>query len=157
MRLSPGDAVKLVNISASGVLVEGKTRFVPGTRVTVIFEGPAAPPSVKARVIRCQVSAIGGGGSLQYHSAIAFEAKIELPVDEAALPPVLEGGRGSLAGPTRQSLVTESTGDNPQLVVFLGLSPVQSVTRQPRQEISRGRPRRTRPIAARSRRLCETR
>jgi hypothetical protein len=87
MRLSPGDAVKLVNISASGVLVEGKTRFVPGTRVTVIFEGPAAPPSVKARVIRCQVSAIGGGGSLQYHSAIAFEAKIELPVDEAALPP----------------------------------------------------------------------
>ena len=87
MRLSPGDVVKLVNISASGVLVEGKTRFVPGTRVTVIFEGPSAPPSVKARVIRCQVSAIGGGGSLQYHSAIAFEAKIELPVDEAALPP----------------------------------------------------------------------
>ena len=33
MRLSPGDGVTLVNISASGVLVEGKTRFVPGTRV----------------------------------------------------------------------------------------------------------------------------
>ena len=86
MRLSPGDTVKLVNISASGVLVEGKTRFVPGTRVSVIFEGPAAPATVKARVIRCQVSAIGGGGSLQYHSAIAFEAKIDLQVDEATLP-----------------------------------------------------------------------
>lgn len=86
MRLSPGDAVRLVNLSASGVLVEGKTRFVPGTRVSVIFEGPKAPPTVKARVVRCQVSAIAGGGSLQYQSAIQFEQKIEVPVDEAALP-----------------------------------------------------------------------
>ena len=86
MRLSPGDAVRLVNLSASGVLVEGKTRFVPGTRLSVIFEGPKAPPTVKARVVRCQVSAIAGGGSLQYQSAIQFEQKIEVPVEEAALP-----------------------------------------------------------------------
>lgn len=85
MRLSPGDTVRLVNMSASGVLVEGRTRFVPGTRVSVIFEGPGAPPTVKARVVRCQVSAIAGGG-LQYQSAIQFEQKIEVPVDEAALP-----------------------------------------------------------------------
>ena len=58
VRLSPGDAVELVNISKSGVLVEGRTRFVPGTRVTVIFEGGFTPPSTKARVIRCQVSSI---------------------------------------------------------------------------------------------------
>jgi hypothetical protein len=38
---------------------------------------------VKGRVVRCQVSAIGGGGSLQYQSAITFEANIELPLDEA--------------------------------------------------------------------------
>jgi PilZ domain len=86
MRLSPGDAVGLVNISASGVLVEGKTRFVPGTRVSVIFEGPSAPKAVKGKVVRCQVSSIGGGGSLQYQSAIAFETRIDIPVDEAALP-----------------------------------------------------------------------
>ena len=30
MRLSPGDTAELVNISRSGVLVEGRTRFVPG-------------------------------------------------------------------------------------------------------------------------------
>lgn len=86
MRLSPGEAVTLVNISASGVLVEGRTRFVPGTRVTVHFEGTIKPNQIKARVVRCQVSAIGGGGSLQYQSAIAFEGRMELPVDEAALP-----------------------------------------------------------------------
>ena len=86
MRLSPGEAVALVNISASGVLVEGKTRFVPGTRVTVHFEGTIKPNQIKARVVRCQVSAIGSGGSLQYQSAIAFEGRMDLPVDEAVAP-----------------------------------------------------------------------
>jgi hypothetical protein len=86
MRLSPGEAVTLVNISSSGVLVEGKTRFVPGTRVTVHFEGAIRPNQIKARVVRCQVSAIGGGGSLQYQSAIAFEGRMDLPVEEASLP-----------------------------------------------------------------------
>ena len=86
MRLSPGEVVSLVNISASGVLVEGKTRFVPGTRVTVHFEGTIKPNQIKARVIRCQVSAIGGGGSLQYQSAIAFEGRMDLPVEESVLP-----------------------------------------------------------------------
>ncbi len=86
MRLSPGDGVKLINISASGVLVEGKTRFVPGTRVNVIFEGSVKPGQIKGRVVRCQVSSIGGGGTLQYQSAIAFEGRVELPVDEGALP-----------------------------------------------------------------------
>lgn len=86
IRLSPGEAVTLVNISASGVLVEGKTRLVPGTRLTVHFDGGVKPAQIKARVIRCQVSAIGGGGSLQYQSAIAFEGRVELPVEESALP-----------------------------------------------------------------------
>ena len=89
MRLSPGEAVTLVNISASGVLVEGKTRFVPGTRVTVHFEGTIKPNQIKARVIRCQVSAIGGGGSLQYQSAIAFEGRMDLPIDDAVAPAAL--------------------------------------------------------------------
>lgn len=92
MRLSPGEAVTLVNISSSGVLVEGKTRFVPGTRVTVHFEGTIKPNQMKARVVRCQVSAIGSGGSLQYQSAIAFEGRMDVPVDETVAPalPVAE-------------------------------------------------------------------
>jgi len=111
MRLSPGEAVTLINISSSGVLVEGKTRFVPGTRVTVHFEGTIKPNQMKARVIRCQVSAIGGGGSLQYQSAIAFEGRMDLPVEESALPaaaaaapapveePAPKKGKGAVAPP----------------------------------------------------------
>lgn len=92
VRLSPGDVVTLVNLSASGILVEGKTRFVPGTRLTVNFEGPAALAPAKGRVVRCQVSAIGEGGSLQYQSAIAFDEAIDVPVgdpaDASESPPV---------------------------------------------------------------------
>ena len=86
MRLSPGDVVKLVDISASGVLVEGKTRFVPGTHLTVHFEGPSAPRPVKGRVVRCQVSAIGEGGALQYQSAIAFDGIIDVLLGEEPKP-----------------------------------------------------------------------
>lgn len=90
VRLSPGDAVTLLNVSASGILVEGKTRFVPGTRVTVIFEGGITPPQVKGRVVRCQVSAIASGGALQYQTGIAFEAKITLPLEPSAEAPAPE-------------------------------------------------------------------
>ena len=83
VRLSPGDAVELVNISKSGVLVEGRTRFVPGTRVAVIFEGGFTPPSIKAKVIRCQVSSIVGG-ALHYHSGIQFERRLDV-LDAQAL------------------------------------------------------------------------
>jgi hypothetical protein len=83
VRLSPGDAVELMNISKSGVLVEGRTRFVPGTRVTVIFEGGFTPPSTKARVIRCQVSSIVSG-ALHYHSGIQFEQRLDV-LDAQAL------------------------------------------------------------------------
>ena len=58
VRLSPGDGVELVNISKSGVLVEGCTRYVPGTRVTVIFEGGFTPRATRrgSFVARCRPS-----------------------------------------------------------------------------------------------------
>jgi hypothetical protein len=86
VRLSPGEAVALVNISKTGVLVEGRTRFVPGTRVTVIFEGGFMPPSRKAKVIRCQVSSIVGG-ALHYHSGIQFESRLDVLDTVAPAPP----------------------------------------------------------------------
>lgn len=89
VRLSPGDAVELVNISKSGVLVEGRTRFVPGTRVTVIFEGGFTPASIKAKVVRCQVSSIISG-ALRYHSGIQFEKHLDVLDPHVAAPPAPE-------------------------------------------------------------------
>jgi hypothetical protein len=104
VKLSPGDTVTLVNISATGVLVEGKMRFVPSTRVTVSFEGGFVPAQVRGRVVRCQVASIAGG-RLQYQSGIAFDSRIELPgvdalgASTAALPtPADATARGGAAG-----------------------------------------------------------
>jgi hypothetical protein len=86
VRLAPGGAVELVNISRSGVLVEGRTRLVPGTRVTVIFDGAFTPASNDAKVIRCQVSSMAGS-ILHYHTGIQFERRLEALDTVAPAPP----------------------------------------------------------------------
>ncbi len=98
VRLSPGEAVQLVNISRTGVLVEGRTRFVPGTRVTVIFDGGFSPAQVKGRIVRCQVSSIHDG-SLRYQSGIQFDKKLDAhPADvKEALPDTVLGAAPAAA------------------------------------------------------------
>lgn len=84
LRLSPGDVVELVNISRSGVLVEGHTRFVPGTRITVVFDGGFSPARMKGKVVRCQVSSINDG-LLRYQSGIQFENRLDSNPGEMAV------------------------------------------------------------------------
>jgi hypothetical protein len=86
VRLTPGGAVELVNISKSGVLVEGRTRLVPGTRLTVVFEGAFTPAGNPAKVIRCQVASMVGG-ALRYHSGIQFERRLDVLDTVAPGPP----------------------------------------------------------------------
>ena len=97
VKLSPGDTVELVNISRSGVLVEGRTRFVPGTRVTVHFDGGFSPAQMKGKIVRCQVSSISGG-ALRYQSGIQFEKRLEAnPGEMAVALPVLPNPPGALS------------------------------------------------------------
>lgn len=84
MKLSPGDTVELVNISRSGVLVEGRTRFVPGTRITVLFDGGFSPARMKGKVVRCHVSSINDG-ILRYQSGIQFEDRLDRNPGEMAV------------------------------------------------------------------------
>ena len=87
VRLSPvGSGAQLVNISTTGVLVRCTSRLMPGTAVTVLFEGTFAPPPVKATVVRCLVADIGRGAGLSYHVGIAFKATIDLGEEPAAAP-----------------------------------------------------------------------
>ena len=81
LRISPGDEATLVNISATGLLIDSTQRFAPGQRVTVHFEGRLATRQMKARIVRCQVSVISAKGSLQYQTAMAFDERIALPND----------------------------------------------------------------------------
>jgi hypothetical protein len=104
VRLSPGDMVELVNISRSGVLVEGRTRFVPGTRVTVMFEGSFSPSHLKGRIVRCQVSSIHDG-SLRYQSGIQFEKKLEAHPGEVHEQPPAPVAPAPAAAPAKEPAV----------------------------------------------------
>jgi hypothetical protein len=84
IKLTPsvGEAT-LVNISASGVLVECASRVAPGTLLTVRFLGTFSPASAEGRVARCLVAGIGKDGAIRYHIGIAFTQMIPFDVDEA--------------------------------------------------------------------------
>jgi hypothetical protein len=83
VRLAPigGEAV-LVNISASGVLVECGTRVASSTAVTVFFDGTFKQASAAGRVARCVVARIGADGLIRYHLGIAFNQMIDFDVPE---------------------------------------------------------------------------
>ena len=88
IRLSPygADAI-LVNISASGVLVECSSRLQQGTSVTVVFDGTFSPSSIEGRIAHCSVATIGRKGVLRYHVGIAFKNPIALEGAPATASP----------------------------------------------------------------------
>jgi hypothetical protein len=79
-----GEQVKLLNISASGILVESDARIKPGERVKLSIVG-LTPGIVPGVVVRCVVSAISNGGKLRYESGIGFGQRVSLPLGPAAL------------------------------------------------------------------------
>jgi hypothetical protein len=106
----PGVAATLVNLSASGILVECASRQAPGRSVTVHFAGIFSPSSIESRVVRCEVAGIAPDGSLRYHLGLAFDTSIALPERDddnrfdgraAALsaPPLLAAAAEAVAAP----------------------------------------------------------
>ena len=109
IRLSPhGADARLLNISASGVLLESANRLRLATAVTVVFEGTFSPSSVEGRVARSSVATISKNGVLRYHIGIAFNDPAALekafapanplpkpaPQPEAAMPAPTPGPLG---------------------------------------------------------------
>lgn len=85
VRLSPyGADATLLNISASGVLVECANRLRLGTLLTIVFEGTFSPSSVEGRVARSSVATVDKKGVLRYHVGVAFIKRITLDVTAAA-------------------------------------------------------------------------
>jgi len=105
----PGTAATLVNLSATGVLVECEDRLLPDAALTVEFAGTFRPASIEGRVIRCEVIGIATNGSMRYRIGLAFSAKIALPGDApvktdaraaaSAAPPPAPAGGATVAPP----------------------------------------------------------
>ena len=70
-RLLPGGDVDVINISETGLLVEGKSRPGVGTVVTVRIQGSRA--KLEGRIVRSKISTIHRDGTLSYESAIEFD------------------------------------------------------------------------------------
>ena len=102
IRIRPGYAAALVDISVDGALVETERGLSPGTRVELQMEIDARRCSVGGRVLRCAVAQLHASG-VRYRSAIAFEP--HLPwcprSDGYPIPPARHGDdRDERARPT---------------------------------------------------------
>jgi hypothetical protein len=97
-RIRPGVPVTIVDLSATGALVESGLRCKPGARCELVL-GKDAEQAVKARVVRCFVARLTSS-SVRYRTAMVFEETRPLP-DEASLVTgyeLLTTGEGAVVG-----------------------------------------------------------
>jgi CheY-like chemotaxis protein len=78
VRLPWGDALKVVNISNTGVLLESASKIAPGSTIKLHLLGEETNISVSARAIRSDVANVDGFG-VKYHLAAAFSQEVLLP------------------------------------------------------------------------------
>jgi hypothetical protein len=77
VRLLPGGAVELLNVSATGALVESKHRLATGTSVVMVIEGER-PQRLQGSVVRSTVTAIHRDSTMTYQLGIAFNPDTKL-------------------------------------------------------------------------------
>ncbi len=63
----------LINLSSSGALLHCRTRLVPSQEVVLQIIGAGSRFRVKGHVVRCEVSAVRKGSTIDYRAAIAFD------------------------------------------------------------------------------------
>jgi hypothetical protein len=85
VKLSPGGAAELLNVSETGLLVEGKTRLSTGAKVLVTLNG-REQKRLTGRVVRCQVCAIHRDGTMTYQTALALDQPAGLENIGAEVP-----------------------------------------------------------------------
>jgi hypothetical protein len=76
-RIRGGHDVMVINLSASGALIEGSRPLRPGARVEVYLAGDPPDAVLPARVARCLVAAIDAEHGITYHAALSFERRFE--------------------------------------------------------------------------------
>ena len=75
--LRPGYAVSLVDLSASGALIEGPRQLRPGMRVHVQIVTNARRFGLSAHVVRCAVAELDSGAGVTYRGALRFDERCE--------------------------------------------------------------------------------
>ena len=95
-RLMPGGDAEVINISNTGLRIEGKNRLVVGATVSIRIRGSAIK-RFDGKIVRSHVSTIHRDGTLSYESAIEFDRPY--PVTE----PLSDEERAGAVGPNDQA------------------------------------------------------
>ena len=85
VKLIPGGAAELIDLSGTGALVETPMKLATGVPVTLSISGPN-PQRLAGRTVRCQVCAIHRDSTMTYQIAIAFDQPA--PIDAFREPAV---------------------------------------------------------------------
>jgi len=88
VRLRAGRELTVVNLSASGALVEGTTRLLPGTHVDVHVVTRHGRVLVRSRIVRAYVWGVQAD-MVRYRGALAFERLVDTAAAGYAIPDVL--------------------------------------------------------------------
>jgi hypothetical protein len=97
VRLRTGRELAVVNISSSGVLVEGGTRLLPGTHAEVHVVTRHGRTLVRTRVVRSHVWRLEAA-VVCYRTALAFDTSVDTDLDGYPMPaenPGIQGGPGN--------------------------------------------------------------
>jgi uncharacterized protein DUF6982/PilZ domain-containing protein len=76
-RIKYGADVRVLDISAGGLLLETSSQLAPDANVVVELLGPESPILVPSRVLRCRTASLGE--ILKYQGACAFKRPLSLP------------------------------------------------------------------------------
>jgi DNA-binding response OmpR family regulator len=90
-----GLIVRMLNVSATGVLFESPLKFVPESDLAMSLLGPQTKLDLQSRIVRSEVSSVTGLG-VTYRTAASFSDKVELysafaarAIDDKAAPQAL--------------------------------------------------------------------
>ncbi|HKB13785.1 MAG TPA: PilZ domain-containing protein [Vicinamibacterales bacterium] len=84
-RVRPGHRAHLVDVSATGALIETSYRLLPGTSVELHVETETTHTRIRGRVLRCAVVRLRPS-FVHYRGAIAFDRSLPWFVDESRQP-----------------------------------------------------------------------
>jgi hypothetical protein len=73
LRLRGGEALRLLNLSPTGALVESTRRLLPGHRYALHWASGPVVQTVRGEVVRARVGRLRGEASLAYEVALVFD------------------------------------------------------------------------------------
>lgn len=83
-RIKYGADIRILDISAGGVLLETSSQLARDANVVVELLGPESPILVPSRVLRCRMASLGE--ILKYQGACAFKRSLTIPELTASVP-----------------------------------------------------------------------